>query len=223
MNTPERHSLQHMIAPVTSVALVTAFSVSTAIGANGKGAYADKPSAKDYWAEFSQDVGQSWESEQDAFRDGWVEGRLDTVLALNKHLNPFDLSVNVTASTATLTGAVANEIDKELATNVAMGVEGIEKVNNQLTVDKSLALDGEQEQGRSFAEYLSDISTTAAIKTELLASSNLSGLGIDVDTYRNEVTLSGSVDSEAQLKLAEAIVTKHPDIDKVHNKLSVEP
>ncbi|WP_041524046.1 BON domain-containing protein [Gilvimarinus agarilyticus] len=223
MNTPERHSLQHMIAPVTSVALVTAFSVSTAIGANSKSAYADKPSAKDYWAEFSQDSGQSWESSQEAFRDGWIEGRLDAALSLNEHLNTFELQANVSASTATLTGAVANEIDKELATNVAMGVEGIEKVDNQLTVDQSLTHDSDEESGRNFAEYLSDMSTTAAIKTELLASSNINGIGIDVDTYHNEVTLTGSVASEAQLKLAEALVTKHPDIDKVHNKLSVAP
>ncbi|BFM21723.1 BON domain-containing protein [Gilvimarinus japonicus] len=223
MNSPEKHSLHHMIAPVTSVALVTAFSVSTAIGANGKSAYADKPSADEYWAEFSQDQGQSWDSEQEAFRDGWVEGRLGAVLALNEHLNPFNITAKVTASTATLTGAVANEIDRELATNVAMGIEGVEKVANEITIDNSLAKNTDEEQGRNFSEYLSDMSTTASIKTELLASSNLNGIGINVDTYLNEVTLSGSVANEAQLKLAEAMVTKHSDIEKVHNQLTIEP
>lgn len=223
MTNSDRHSLQHMIAPVTSVALVTALSVSTAIGANTQNAYADKPRADDYWATFSQDQGQKWESKQEAFRDGWIEGRLGAALALNEHLNPYNIIAKVSVSTATLTGAVANEIDKELATNVAMGIEGVEDVDNEITVDKSLAQNTDEEQGRNFAEYISDMSTTAAIKTELLASSNIDAMGINVDTYFNQVTLSGSVASEAQRKLVEAMVTKHPDIDKVNNNLTIKP
>ncbi|WP_049721125.1 BON domain-containing protein [Gilvimarinus polysaccharolyticus] len=222
MHSPNTNSFIQMIVPVTSAALVTAFSVSTAIGANTKSPYADKPSPAEFWQAFSQDQGQSWESDQAAYRDGWLEGRLSAVLALNEHLNPFNISATVSSSTATLTGAVAHQIDKELATNIVMGIDGIAEVDNKITIDEEQVDNENREPGRNFVEYISDMSTTAAIKTELLSSSNIDAIGINVDTHLNEVTLSGSVVHEAQSKLAEAIVTKHPDIARVHNHLTIE-
>lgn len=223
MSKEKKHSLQHRIAPINSVAFATALSVATVLVANAKTAHAERPSSDQYWANFTQDKGQSWSSKQEAFRDGWLEGRLDASLTLNEHLNSFHITAKVSASTATLTGAVATEIDKELAANIALGVDGIDKVDNAIRVNKALAHDADQDQGRSFSEYISDISTTASIKTELLASPNINGISMNVDTYLNQVTLTGSVASEAQRKLAETIVTKHPNIEKVHNKLTLKP
>ncbi len=219
----KRNSLQAVIAPVTSVALVTAFSMSTAVGANSEGAYEDKRSAEEYWAEFKQDSEQNWDSTQDAFRDGWIESKLETALILNEHLNPFEIDISVNNATATLEGEVSSDIDKELAENVAMGIEGIDDVENKLSVKKDLKDSDEEESGRNFSQYMEDISTTAAIKTELLASSNINGMSIDVDTYKDEVTLSGEVETDAQRKLAEAIVSKREGVAKVVNNLKVTP
>ncbi|UTF59760.1 BON domain-containing protein [Gilvimarinus sp. DA14] len=217
----KRKALQSFIAPVTSVALVTAFSISTAVGANSQGAYDDKRSAEEYWAEFKQDSEQNWDNTQEAFRDGWIESKLETALILNEHLNPFEIDISVDDDTATLKGEVSSDIDKELAENVAIGIEGIDDVENKLTVATDLGSEQEQETGRNFSQYMEDISTTAAIKTELLASSNINGISIDVDTYKDEVTLSGEVETQAQRKLAEAIVSKREGVTKVVNNLKV--
>ncbi|WP_020208056.1 BON domain-containing protein [Gilvimarinus chinensis] len=217
----QRNALQTVIAPVTSVALVTAFSISTAVGANSEGAYDDKRSAEEYWADFKQDSEQNWENTQDAFRDGWIESKLETALVLNEHLNPFEIDISVDDAKATLAGEVSSDIDKELAENVAMGIEGIDAVENKLSVKADLDKSKGEESGRNFSQYMEDISTTAAIKTELLASSNINGMSIDVDTYKDEVTLSGEVETEAQRKLAEAIVSKRDGVAKVVNNLKV--
>lgn len=217
----KRKSIQQVIFPVTSIALVTAFSISTAVGANSQSAYSDKQNAEEYWAEFKQDSEQTWEDSKDAFRDGWVEGKLETALVLNEHLNPFEIDISVDDDVATLKGEVGSDIDKELAQNVALGIEGIDEVDNQLTVKADMDEMTQEDEGRGFSQYMRDISTTAAIKTELLASSNVNGIAIDVDTYNDEVTLSGTVETDAQRKLAEAIVTKRGDVDKVVNKLEV--
>lgn len=223
MNPQEQHPLKHMVAPVTSLALVTAFSVSTAIGANSKSFSRSDSSAREYWADFHHDKGQTWASSRKAYRDGWSEGQLTTALTLNEHLSAFTISAKVDKATATLTGTVASNIDKELATNIATGMEYIKRVNNQLIVDSSLAIHKPTGEGRNFSEYIADISTTAALKTELLASSNLNGLSIDIDTHLNAVTLTGKVDSEAQRKLAESMALKHPNIESVDNQLILEP
>ncbi len=76
--------------------------------------------------------------------------------------------------------------------------------------------------GRSFAQYVADVSTTAAIKTELLASKNIQGLNIDVDTLNDKVTLSGKVKSLEEKALVQAIAAKHDDVKGVVNNLQVK-
>jgi osmotically-inducible protein OsmY len=67
-----------------------------------------------------------------------------------------------------------------------------------------------------------DVSTTAAIKAELLASKNIDGLDIDVETLNDKVTLSGKVKSLEQKSLAQAIAAKHNDVKGVANNLQVK-
>ena len=67
-----------------------------------------------------------------------------------------------------------------------------------------------------------DATLTARIKTELLMNTNTSGLSIDVDSSRNEVTLTGEVNSDAEKDLAEKIAKNTSDNVVVNNKLTVK-
>lgn len=181
----------------------------------------NKREAKQYWSEFKQDTNQSWKDSKSAFRDGWVEGKLETAIIANESLSLFDIDVEVDNNTAVLTGTVSTPIEKELAENIALGVEGVDDVDNKITVDEKYSVSEEKQKERTFSTYLSDVSTTAAIKTELLSSDNVSGLDINVDTYRSSVTLKGKVDSVAQKELAEKIAEKRDDVISVNNQLVV--
>lgn len=206
-----------------------------------------KRSAEEYWAEFEQDSEQTWESSKEAFRDGWVEGKLETALLLNEEVNPFELDVEVDDATATLTGSVDSEMDKELARNIALGIEGIDKVDNKLTVTKGepkqvtsksdagnysgsedaasesrMAANAEDtESQRGFGQYIADLTTTAAIKTDLLAEDQVSGMDINVETYNDIVILSGFVETEQQVELAERIAASNSDVERVLNRLEI--
>lgn len=215
----KRKAMSLVIAPA-AVFLFTAFSVSAALGSEDEQMKKTRQTAEEYWAEFKQDSEQAWDTTREAFRDGWLEGKLETALVLNEHLNPFDIDIRVDGATAVLEGEVSSDIDRELAENVALGIDGIDRVDNRLRVNPEF--EHEEESGRDFAQYIADISTTAAIKTELLASDNISGLSVDVDTYRDVVTLKGTVKTEAEKDLAEAIVAKREDIDRIINQLRVE-
>lgn len=217
----KRKSICSVTTPVASVLLATTFSVSAAMGAENTQAEETRKTAEQYWSEFKQDSEQAWDSSKDAFRDGWIEGKLETALILNEHLNPFEIDIAVDDATATLEGEVSSDIEKELAENVALGIDGIDRVDNQLVVNRELQHE-EEEEGRDFAQYISDVSTTAAIKTEMLASDNIEGMSVDVDTYRDVVTLKGTVKTAAQKDLAEAMVAKRDGVDRVINKLRVE-
>lgn len=67
-----------------------------------------------------------------------------------------------------------------------------------------------------------DAALTTRIKARLVAEDNLSALDINVDTSNGVVTLSGDVDNEAQVDLAEKVVEDIDGVKSVHNKLQVK-
>lgn len=216
--------LNLMIMPLGAIALTTTMSATAVDKAVGNDTYKEKKSASEFWADFKQDSEQTWKDSKAAFKDGWIESKLETALVLNKHLNPFEIDIRVDNDMATLEGEVNSDIEKELAENIALGVEGIDSVKNNITVNKKPTQQAKTDtsKGRSFSQYVDDVSTTAAIKTELLASKNIDGLNINVDTLNGKVTLSGNVKTPEEKSLAQAIAAKHKDVKDVINNLQVK-
>ncbi len=213
--------------PLSAFIIATTVSITSAAIAHDAetNINSDKKSAAEYWADFKQDSKQSWKDSKAAFKDGWIESKLETALVLNKHLDALDIDINVDNNVATLGGEVNTDIEKELAENIALGIEGIDLVKNNIKVTSKPTTAGAQSVSsnrRSLSQYVDDVSTTAAIKTELLASKNVEGLEINVDTYKDVVTLSGKVHTGAQKDLAQAIAAKQDDVKNVVNKLVIK-
>jgi hyperosmotically inducible protein len=68
-----------------------------------------------------------------------------------------------------------------------------------------------------------DAATTAAVKTKLLADTKVGGLGIDVDTKDNVVTLTGKVRSAAEKTEALRLARTTTGVKNVVDKLVVDP
>lgn len=155
--------------------------------------------------------------------DAWLEGKLDTVYLFNRHLNNFTIDPEVRGGTVVLTGKVESNVDKELAEQLALGVEGIESVTNRLEiVAAKQARNSESEAKQTFSSKVEDATLTAEIKTKLLANSETSGLSINVDTVASNVTLTGHVDSSAEKDLVEAIAEQVDGVKAVNSKLKVK-
>jgi hyperosmotically inducible protein len=75
---------------------------------------------------------------------------------------------------------------------------------------------------RSVGETLDDQRITAEVKTKLLADQEVSGLDINVDTFKKEVTLKGVVDNQNEADLALAIAQNVKGVRVVHSKLFVD-
>lgn len=67
-----------------------------------------------------------------------------------------------------------------------------------------------------------DAATTTKIKAKLAADRNLSATDIHVETTAGVVTLSGNVDNDAQVALAEKTVKGIKGVTDVHNELGVK-
>lgn len=150
------------------------------------------------------------------------EGSVWTAFALNRHLSPFSIDVEIENGVAVLTGEVESEVDRDLAEQVALGVEGIREVDNQLkvegeTVDRNAADDS----GATFSTRFNDATTTATVKSKLLWNRNTEGLDINVDTRNGVVTLQGNADSSEAKELAERLARNTEGVRQVDNQLEV--
>ncbi|NNF66717.1 MAG: BON domain-containing protein [Gammaproteobacteria bacterium] len=173
---------------------------------------------------------------QGDMKDAWLDGKIETTYTLNQHLNPLAIKTEVRNRTAYLSGTVESDIDRDLAAELALAVEGVKKVENNIKVkskskDKKALLSltvksdskdaSSKNADRSFAQIVNDATTTAAIKSKFAVSSNVSAMDINIDTRNNVVTLSGTVDSEEEKDLAGAIAMNASTSEKVRNELRV--
>lgn len=75
---------------------------------------------------------------------------------------------------------------------------------------------------RTVAETLTDQRITATIKTKLLADPLVSGLDINVDTFKKAVTLRGFVKSQAEASQAILLAQNTDGVGSVTPKLVVD-
>ncbi|GAA65442.1 hypothetical protein P20311_3252 [Pseudoalteromonas sp. BSi20311] len=173
----------------------------------------------------------SWENES---KDAWIDGKAETVLLMNTNLNNFDINTDVKNGKVMLTGKVNSEVDKELAEELVLSLDGVTEVENDLTVielkdakdlttvDQMNAKHHDSTMMDSDTESdLTDAKITTVITTRYLFDSEVGGTDIDVDTDNGVVTLRGTVESDAEKKLAMEIANNAEDVRKVVDELTV--
>jgi osmotically-inducible protein OsmY len=160
-------------------------------------------------------------------KDAWITGKIETVYALNRHLNGFTIDTDVDNGAVHLTGTVENAIDRDLAGEIAKGIEGVVSVDNDLTIREGLRAEvgsrdgGVDDPDRPFGVWVDDATTTAMVKSKLLGNANTKGLKIDVDTRSDVVTLTGEVKSPEEKELAEELARNTGDVREVVNRLVI--
>jgi hyperosmotically inducible protein len=70
--------------------------------------------------------------------------------------------------------------------------------------------------------YVDDSVITAKIKSALVADRGVNGFDIHVETRQGQVSLSGSVDSQAQAERAAAIAGQVDGVRRVDNRMRVQ-
>jgi osmotically-inducible protein OsmY len=147
------------------------------------------------------------------------EGSIWTAFALNRHLNPFTIDVDVENGSAKLTGKVETAVDRDLAEQIALGIEGVNKVDNQLTLDPAFEAKASSEP--SLSQRFDDATLVATVKSKLLWNSNTEGLDINVSAANGTVSLTGNAQSAAAKELAGQLAANTNGVRKVDNQLKV--
>lgn len=201
-------------------------SLPAAIAAAILSATAAAPAAHADQGEQNQ-LNQESANSESAINDAWLDGKLESALLFNGHVNSFAIDTDVRSGVVYLSGTVESDIDRDLAGEIARSVGGVKDVKNDLVVDKAKAkakatgAERSKSKDRDFRNTVADATHTAKVKTQLLANTNTSGLGIDVDTTDGVVVLSGKVASAEERSLAGKIAQNTSGTKSVDNKLAV--
>ncbi|MCK8601584.1 BON domain-containing protein [Desulfoferrobacter suflitae] len=154
--------------------------------------------------------------------DLWLEAQLVTTYALNDSLNPFKLDVKVKDGVAELSGVVDTPVERELAVEIARGVDGIREVRDNITVHLQPQQGSQASPQRSsWYREIEDMTITAKVKTKLMWNRYTNGLNMDVSTNAGVVTLKGRVETRAVRDLAGQIAQNTEGVRRVDNQLRV--
>lgn len=157
----------------------------------------------------------------EAINEARLESRIMTTYDLNSQLEGHELEVTVDDDVATLAGTVNEDAGRELAEQIALGVSGIEEVDNQIEVDEEYMPsmpDGE----RSYGQVVEDASITAMVKSKLLWNRHTQGLSTNVETESGRVTLLGTVNSPEAKEMAGELAADTRGVVSVDNQLAVD-
>jgi osmotically-inducible protein OsmY len=148
------------------------------------------------------------------------ESQIWTTFALNPHLRANDLKVSVCQGRATLTGNVADDVSKDLATLIALGVDGVKTVNNNIDVQASY-LQPSAPTERGFGEVVDDATITSTVRSKMLWSRFGQSPSTRVETIRGKVVLSGVVESAEAREFAGNLAIHTRGVSSVDNQLVV--
>lgn len=174
-------------------------------------------------ASIAMAMGNVTAAESQSYTDTRQETQIWTTYALSPDLRANDLNVLVRNGKATLSGTVADEVHKELATDIALAVSGVDSVDNQIMV-MSDYVPPEPKPGtdRSYGVMVDDAAITAAIRSKLRWSKQADGMTTSVKTRSGRVTLTGNANSQADKDIAGRLASNTDGVLVVDNQLVVD-
>lgn len=149
--------------------------------------------------------------------DARLESQIWTTYALSPYLRANDLKVTVHDGKATLTGTVDEDINKELAKQIAVGVKGIKEVDNRIVVQSNYS----PKSTYGYGETIDDVTITATVKSRLIWS-KYSYVSTTVETKSGHVSLTGTVNSQAAKDLAERLAANTRGVATVKNLIVID-
>lgn len=165
-------------------------------------------------------VSYAAESATQSLIDVRQEVQIWTTYALNPYLRANSLKATVKNGKATLTGVVPEDVNKELAKEIALGVDGIKEVDNQIKVVSEPTV-SQANPMSGFADAVDDATITATVKSKLLWSRHTDGLKTTVVTKLGRVSLTGTADSAAAKELAGRLAMNTRGVVSVDNALVI--
>ncbi|NND59925.1 MAG: BON domain-containing protein [Gammaproteobacteria bacterium] len=152
------------------------------------------------------DVTVDYHSELEPASDILIADAVRTELALARHVPAGHLKVNVENGIVTMTGQSPTLLGKERALQVVKHLRGVRGVVDRISVASSGIPDGH---------------VRTAVEAALAVDPATEPLEIDVTVEEGAVTLTGTVDSQAERAIASAVARSIVGVRAIDNRLDV--
>src|ERR1017187_4368911 len=149
--------------------------------------------------------------------DTWISMKVKAALLYRRNVSGTKTEVYVKDGVVTLKGVAASQAQKDLTSEYAKDIDGVNSVQNEIVISKNLETPNE---GRG--EKVDDASITAQVKGTLLAHRSTSVLKTKVTTNDGVVTVSGTAKNEAEKALVTKLVTDINGVQSVVNSMTIE-
>lgn len=164
-------------------------------------------------------------------KDATTTAKVKSKLLWSRSLSGTDISVETNNHVLTLGGAVNSAAEKDLAERVALKTSGVHKVNNTITVTNPRARLGgvdlkkvEKNAGEALEDVGGDIGDawiTTKVQSSLLFTRSLNIDALRVSTKNHVVSISGTVDTQAEKDLVKEIANDIDGVKTVNNEIQV--
>jgi osmotically-inducible protein OsmY len=155
----------------------------------------------------------------DRYKDAWLVTKVKSTYMFHRNLNATEIEVFAKNGAITLRGGQAiSPEQKNLATEYAEDVEGVETVKNEMTV----LTPGMRSEESMHREPMDDASITALVKVTLLYHRSTSVLEAVVETKDGVVALGGKAGSNAEKERATKLASDVFDVKTVINTMTIE-
>jgi osmotically-inducible protein OsmY len=154
--------------------------------------------------------------------DAMRELQVKTALLEKIGWDMLTVDVEVHGAHVDLNGVADNDANRALAKEVALSIEGVEKVSNHLTVEKQ-PTDAPVGDAVAKAEHeVNDALLESRVKTQLIRELGWNAFDIEVEAENGKVSLRGDLSSQAHETLALDTTKSCRGVDSVIDLLSVK-
>jgi hyperosmotically inducible protein len=145
--------------------------------------------------------------------DSTITTKVKSALLADADVKGLDIKVETNKGEVQLSGFVDSQVQIDRAVSIARGVEGVNNVQNKMTLKTTETTVGEK---------IDDGIITTKVKGALVAEYGVDSGDISVVTRDGEVQLSGFVKDQSQIERATSVARSTEGVKNVINELSVK-
>ena len=177
-------------------------------------------------------AGQAVEEVRDDARDGWITTKIQAQYFADADVKARQIDVTTDNGVVTLAGTVDDENARKQAVEIAKNTDGVVRVEDRLatgpvaTTGTSTTREAGETVERTAdraGDAVSSAWVTTKIQSQYFADDVVKGRRIDVTTNNGVVSLSGTVESEAERQKALQIARNTEGVRRVEDRLGVAP
>lgn len=150
-------------------------------------------------------------------KDAWMRKKVMLTLLFHRNVSVANTNVDIKDGIVTLSGEATSAAQKELTAQYAADIEGVDGVQNQMTV-----ADTPEPAKRTEGEKVDDASITALVRSALLSHRSTSAVDAKVATRNGQVMLTGIAENEAEKSLVTKLVDDIQGVTSVRNQMTVK-